>query len=109
MLSTGLERCNTPVNDNGKIGEVAFKLIDPVVLEWGDLPILLRRQALQPSVSRMDDKHLAAALRDGTDKVSDYVVAVIVIDSKAVLDGYWNRYRVIHRGDTLTYSQRLTH
>ena len=109
MLSTGLERCNTPVYDNGKVGEVAFKLIDPLAVEGGDLSILFRRQALQPSVSRMGDKHLAAALRDGTDKVSEYVVAVIVIDSQAVLDGYWNRYRVIHRGDTLPYLLRLTH
>ena len=98
-----------PLATKASAGKSLLERGDDVVAQRRQLAVLLRADAVQPGVARMDDEHLAAAVGDGADEVAHEGVALDAVDADPVLDGDRERDRVAHRRDAVGDERRLGH
>ncbi len=70
MLSGLIQRHDAAVDDNLKIGKILLDPVDSLILQRRLVTILFGAEALQPGLAGMDNKAVASALGDNTDKIT---------------------------------------
>mmetsp|Transcript_26258 Transcript_26258/g.25425 ORF Transcript_26258/g.25425 Transcript_26258/m.25425 type:complete len:264 (-) Transcript_26258:30-821(-) len=93
----GVELGEASIDDEFEVGEVFFELEDPVVLEDGNVSIVLGVESMEEALASMDDELGDAALdADDLDEVEDVFVLVEVVDAEAALDGHRDAHLLPH-------------
>ena len=80
-----LDTLYAAVDYDSKLWEILLESIDPGVVQRRNLPVLLRRQTLQPGLAGMHDKHRTTRRGDGFDKPGKLPVGLHLIDADTVL------------------------
>ncbi|GJE72553.1 hypothetical protein CHKEEEPN_4110 [Methylorubrum podarium] len=92
--------------------QVRMRLLQPAdaaVIEGRHVPVLPRRQALQPSLAGMHDEPVGARRDHGAGHRVEGLLDVLVIDAQAALHGDGHRHRRLHRRHTGTDEVRFAH
>jgi len=100
---------NAPVGDEGERRKVRLQRGHDVMAQRRQLAILLRADAVQPGVARVDDEHVAAAVGDGADEVAHEGVTLDAVDADPVLNGDRDGDGVAHRAHAVGDECRFGH
>src|SRR2546422_6202425 len=109
MLLDLLPGGDAAVDHDSELRKVLLEPIDVVVLEWRNLAVLLRREALQDGIARVHDEGLAARRGDRGDKVPEKGVILDPVDAGSVLHRDRNADLPPDSRDALRDQRRLGH
>src|SRR2546430_8889858 len=97
------------VDHDSELRKVLLEPIDVVVLEWRNLAVLLRREALQDGIARVDDEGSAAGRGDCGDEVPEKSVILDPVDAGSMLHRDRNADFPPDYRDALRDQRRLGH
>src|SRR6185369_5339093 len=100
---------NTAVGGNREMRKVALEPMHDLIAQRRDLAVLLRRQTLEPGITRMNQEYLATRLAHGADEVAHEVIALALVDADAVFDRDGDPGGIDHRPDAFSHQVRLRH
>ena len=100
---------DTAVDGNGELREITLELLRQFIPQGRYLAVFFGAQALEPGVARMHDERAAATLGDGADKIAHKIVALVLVNAYAVLDGDRHLHHIDHGLDTIGHQLRLAH
>ena len=75
------------VDDECHFRHGLFQPVDKRIVERRDVPVLLRRQALQPCLARVDRDPPDARLPDRLQKAGQHLARLLLVDADPALDG----------------------
>src|ERR1700694_938870 len=97
------------INDDGHVRQSGLQSIYPVVVEWRDVTILLRRQSIEPGLGGMDDQCIRAGGDDVARQRIQRNFRILIVDADPAFDRDWNAHRALHGMDTSGNQRRLRH
>ena len=105
----GLDAADAAVENDNEARMCALQPEDARIVEWRNLPVLLRRQAFEPRLAGMHDKGVGAGRLDRAGKSLERLVRILVVDAQPAFYGDADRDRSFHLRHALGHECGLRH